>query len=56
MGDPPPIITLASDHEPRADLRAVIGSSGYLEIAAPGGSAAAMLKAELGLTVVVRRA
>ena len=37
-----------------ADLRAVTGSSGYLEIAAPGGSAAALLKAELGLTVVLR--
>ena len=41
-------------YEPGPDLRAVTGSSGYLEIAAPGGSAAALLKAELGETVVVR--
>ena len=45
---------LSATYEPGADLRAVTGSSGYLEIAAPGGSAAAVLKAELGLTVVVR--
>jgi len=47
---------LSATYEPGADLRAVSGSSGYLEIAAPGGSAAAVLKAELGETVVVRRA
>jgi len=45
---------LSATYEPGADLRAVTGSSGYLEIAAPGGSAAAVLKAGLGLTVVVR--
>jgi len=45
---------VSSTYEPGADLRAVRGSSGYLEIAAPGASAAAVLKAELGLTVVVR--
>jgi hypothetical protein len=43
-------------YEPGVDLRAVTGSSGYLEIAAPGGSAATVLKAELGLTVAVRPA
>ena len=45
---------VSSTYEPGANLRAVTGSSGYLEIAAPGASAAAVLKAELGLTVVVR--
>ena len=45
---------VSATYEPGADLRAVTGSSGYLEIAAPGGSAAAVLKADLGLTVVVR--
>jgi S-adenosylmethionine hydrolase len=45
---------VSTTYEPGADLRAVTGSSGYLEIAAPGGSAAALLKAALGLTVVVR--
>jgi len=45
---------VSTSYEPGADLRAVMGSSGYLEIAAPGGSAALVLKAELGLTVVVR--
>lgn len=45
---------LSATYGPGADLRAVTGSSGYLEIAAPGASAAAVLKAELGLTVVVR--
>jgi len=45
---------VSATYEPGADLRAVTGSSGYLEIASPGGSAAALLKAELGLTVVVR--
>ena len=47
---------LSATYEPGADLRAVSGSSGYLEIAAPGGSAAALLKVDLGETVVVRRA
>ncbi len=41
-------------YKPGADLRAVAGSSGYLEIAAPGGSAAALLRAELGETVLMR--
>ena len=45
---------VSATYEPGADLRAVAGSSGYLEIAAPGGSAAAVLKADVGLTVVVR--
>jgi S-adenosylmethionine hydrolase len=45
---------VSATYEAGADLRAVTGSSGYLEIAAPGGSAATVLKAELGLTVVVR--
>ena len=45
---------VSATYEPGADLRAVTGSSGYLEIAAPGGSAAASLKAGLSLTVVVR--
>ena len=40
-------------YEPGADLRAVMGSSGHLEIAAPGGSAALVLKAEVGEAVVV---
>jgi len=44
---------VSATYEPGTDLRAVTGSSGYLEIAAPGGSAAALLKAGLGLTVVV---
>jgi hypothetical protein len=47
---------VSATYEPAADLRAVTGSSGYLEIAAPGGNATATLKAELGLTVVVRPA
>ena len=47
---------VSATYEPGPDLRAVTGSSGYLEIAVPGGSAAARLKAELGLIVVVRRA
>jgi hypothetical protein len=47
---------MSATYEPGADLRAVTGSSGYLEIAAPGGSAAALLKVDLGETVVVRRA
>jgi hypothetical protein len=41
-------------YEVGADLRAVAGSSGYLEIAAPGRSAAALLNAALGETVVAR--
>ena len=45
---------VSATYSPGADLRAVTGSSGYLEIAAPGGSAAAVLKADVGLTVVVR--
>ena len=45
---------VSSTYGPGANLRAVTGSSGYLEIAAPGASAAAVLKADLGLTVVVR--
>jgi S-adenosylmethionine hydrolase len=45
---------VSATYRPGADLRAVTGSSGYLEVAAPGGSAAALLKAKLGLTVVVR--
>ena len=45
---------VSATYEPGADLRAVTGSSGYLEIAAPGGSAAAVLKAGLGEAVVVR--
>ncbi len=45
---------VSATYEPGAELRAVTGSSGYLEIAAPGGSAAASLKAGLGLTIVVR--
>lgn len=47
---------VSAAYEPGADLRAVTGSSGYLEIAAPGGRAAALLTAELGLPVVVRPA
>ena len=46
---------VSATYESGAELRAVTGSSGYLEIAAPGRSAAAVLKAEPGLTVVVRR-
>jgi S-adenosylmethionine hydrolase len=46
---------VSATYEPGADLRAVTGSSGYLEIAAPGGSAAALLNAGLGLAVVVRQ-
>jgi hypothetical protein len=45
---------VSATYESGADLRAVSGSSGYLEIAAPGGSAAALLKVDLGETVVVR--
>jgi S-adenosylmethionine hydrolase len=45
---------VSTTYEAGANLRAVTGSSGYLEIAAPGGSAAAILKADLGLPVVVR--
>jgi S-adenosylmethionine hydrolase len=41
-------------YEVGADLRAVAGSSGYLEIAAPGRSAAALLRAGLGEIVVAR--
>jgi hypothetical protein len=41
-------------YEPGADLRAVAGSSGYVEIAAPGTSAAALLKADLNQPVFVR--
>ena len=44
---------VSATYEPGADLRAVTRSSGYLEIAVPGGSAAAVLKAGLGETVVV---
>jgi S-adenosylmethionine hydrolase len=47
---------VSATYEPGADLRAIAGSSGYLEIAAPGRSAAAVLKAGLGETVVVRPA
>jgi S-adenosylmethionine hydrolase len=47
---------VSATYEPEADLRAVTGSSGYLEIAAPGGSAAAVLQAGLGEAVVVRPA
>jgi hypothetical protein len=47
---------VSATYEPGADLRAVTGSSGYLEIAAPGGNAAALLGVELGETVVVRPA
>ena len=47
---------VSATYEPAEDLRAVTGSSGYLEIAAPGGSAAALLKAGLGETVVVQPA
>ena len=47
---------VSATYAPQADLRAVAGSSGYLELAAPGGSAAAVLGAGLGLTVVVRPA
>ena len=46
---------VSATYEPGAELRGVTGSSGYLEIAAPGRSAAAVLKAEPGLTVVVRQ-
>jgi hypothetical protein len=45
---------VSATYEPGLDLRAVTGSSGYLEIAAPGGSAAALLSAGPGLAVVVR--
>ena len=45
---------VSTTYEPGANVRAVTGSSGYLEIAAPGGSAALVLKAELGEAVVVR--
>jgi hypothetical protein len=48
------IQSVSATYEPGAALRAVTGSSGYLEIAAPGGSAAAMLNAAIGLPVVVR--
>ena len=44
---------VSATYGPGTDVRAVTGSSGYLEIAAPGGSAAHVLKAELGLTLVV---
>ncbi len=37
-------------------LTALVGSSGYLEVAAPGGSAAASLGADVGEAVVVRAA
>jgi S-adenosylmethionine hydrolase len=47
---------VSATYEPGAALRAVTGSSGYLEIAAPGGSAEAVLKAGLGEAVVVRPA
>jgi S-adenosylmethionine hydrolase len=47
---------VSATYEPGAALRAVTGSSGYLEIAAPGGSAAVVLKAGLGEAVVVRPA
>jgi S-adenosylmethionine hydrolase len=45
---------VSATYEPGANLRAITGSSGYLEIAVPGGSAAALLNAALGETVVVR--
>ena len=38
----------------KADLIAVAGSSGYVELAAPGGSAANNLNVELGATVILR--
>ena len=47
---------VSATYEPGPDLLAVTGSSGYLEIAAPGGSAAAVLKVGLGEAVVVRPA
>ena len=36
------------------ELIAVAGSSGYIELAAPGGSAAEALDAGLGATVIMR--
>ncbi|MGQ9571860.1 MAG: SAM hydrolase/SAM-dependent halogenase family protein [Dehalococcoidia bacterium] len=48
------IVGLSRTYQGGAQLLAVIGSSGYLEIAAPKGSAAKLLKAGLGLPVLVR--
>lgn len=47
---------LSPTYGQRRGLRAVIGSMGFLEIALTGGSAAAGLKADIGLSVVVRPA
>lgn len=43
----------ASNYESAAPLIALIGSAGFLEIAAPGGSAAAMLDVAAGTAVIV---
>jgi S-adenosylmethionine hydrolase len=45
---------LSLTYQKGAEILAVIGSSGYLEIAAPGASAAGLLGATLGMTVLVR--
>jgi hypothetical protein len=48
------IAGLSLTYQESAEILAVVGSSGYLEIAAPGASAAELLGAALGMPVVVR--
>jgi S-adenosylmethionine hydrolase len=47
-------IGVRTNFTPNEDLIAVAGSSGYVELAAPGGSAADNLAVELGATVIMR--
>jgi S-adenosylmethionine hydrolase len=45
---------LSAEYDPLLRLVAVVGSHGYVELAAPGGSAAALLGVERGAAVRVR--
>lgn len=48
------IVGLSTTYQEDAEILAVVGSSGYLEIAAPKASAAGLLGAALGMPVLVR--
>jgi S-adenosylmethionine hydrolase len=48
------IAGLSLTYQESAEILAVVGSSGYLEIAAPGASAAGLMGAALGMPVLVR--
>jgi S-adenosylmethionine hydrolase len=48
------IVGLSLTYQEGAEIVAVVGSGGYLEIAAPKASAAELLEAVLGMPVLVR--